>query len=236
MNCHRISTNAYRAALAATVFASLFAVAPAFAGNPCKSEDPLDFDDALRRADCGDAADMRAMERTRAGADKQDSTSAGDNQQADYSYLPTTVSAWYDSLSQADQSKFAARLVQEANVGGRNLSRQEINALLTLTFGELDSYFAEQELTADQRRRAIAEIAVESGVGLAGEEKRGLNPDDAIFGADRRRFGDVDDADYSSYKSYTDQGWKRVDPTDPNGEFGQGDADPLSSDPDLDDF
>jgi hypothetical protein len=229
---HRLARTICSAALVAAIAAAAFAAAaPALAQNPCKSEDPLDFDEANRRADCG-GADQPGWgtydyDNQSARLPDHGSTGATASSTPDYSALPTTFSAWYYGLSAADKAKFAARLTEEAGVGDRRLSQQEIDALLRLVTGELDSYFDSEGLTADQRRRAIAEIAVESGVGLGRDGKRELSPDDAIFGSDRRRFGD---ADYDDYGGYADQGWERVDPTSGFGEPDDGAAD---SDPDF---
>lgn len=222
---------AFFAACAATAIA---AATPSYAQNPCKSDDPAALDDALRLYDCGNNVGYRDWENRHGEESTSDSVGRGDSSEnRDYSHLPTTFSGWYNSLSIADKAKFNARLVEQANVGGRQLSQREIDALLTLVSSELDSYFASEELTTDQRRRVIAEIAVESGVGLGADGKRELSPDDAIFGSDRRRFGDADYNDYGGYgDSYSEQGWERGDPTDPSSEFGY--PDNGSTDLDLD--
>lgn len=236
MNMQRFGMRS--AALAIVVGLSLAASTPALAEDPCKSENPLDVDEALRRADCGNDVGYHDWENRRGDESTSNAVGSGDSGGSnDYSHLPTTFSAWYNGLSAADKAKFNARLVEEANVDGRQLSQREIDALLTLVSSELDSYFASEGLTADQRRRAIAEIAVESGVGLGADGKRELNPDDAIFGSDRRRFGDADYNDYGFGDGSGDEGWERVDPTDPSSGFGYPDDDYSDLDPDpLGDF
>ncbi|MFQ5785147.1 MAG: hypothetical protein ACE5H8_10035 [Alphaproteobacteria bacterium] len=230
MTANRAFIGTRGAALAAGI-ALLFvlgAAAPTFADNPCKSEDPLDFDEANRHADCGDVDNPGwgtggLDEETARIPDRRD-PGYGDDPASDYRNLPTTFSAWYNGLSPSDKRQFTARLVEEAGVGDRRLSAREIEALLTLVSSEIDSYFNSEGLSADQRRKAIAEIAVDSGVGI--DRKRGSSADDAIFGRDSNA-GDRD----SGYNN-----WERVDPTEDFGDFGRPSGGAPKSDIDLEGF
>lgn len=217
-------------ALTAGVVLALGAGASAYAQNPCKSENPLDYDEALRRADCGDA-DKPGWGTydydTQSSRLPDGDAAAAPVPSADYSYLPTSFSGWYNGLSAADKRKFNARLLEEAGAGDRQMSEREMDALLTLISSEIDSYFASEGLSADERRRAIAEIAIESGVGLDG--KRGEAADEAVFGRDDA-YGEFDNG-YETDSGY--DGWQPLDPTE---DFGRPDEESPYSDLDLEGY
>lgn len=210
-----------RAAFAASFVLAFgaMAAAPAHAQNPCKSEDPADLDEAIRRADCGDADKegwgTRDFDREMDRIPDGDGSATGSGQEADYSFLPTSFSAWFDSLSQSDKRQFAVGIAREAEIGGADMSAEELDALMVLLRSEIDSYFDSQDLSADQRRKAIAEIAKEVGVGL--EPKR------ASSGAENEDFGDELGAGYD--EGFRDEsgadglgsgydGWEPMDPTE----------------------
>lgn len=211
--------------MAAALIVMFGAATPAVAENPCKSEDPLDFDDAVRRADCGDSDREgwgtydydRSMDRI------PDEGTAAVNPYAstEYAHLPTTFTAWFNSLTPAERRQIGTRLADEAGAGNRDFSARELDAFVTLAFGELDSYLASEELSATERRKAIAEVAMEVGLSIEPKSDPGLGYE--TFGR----------SDYDNRY----EGWDRVDPTDPTGDFGRPDGDTPESDLDLlDDF
>ena len=203
----RLWTLAVMAALAAGA-----ATAPALAADPCKSEDPLDFDEANRHADCGTIADEgwgthdydRQMQRV---PDSQPGRTVVRPEPASYSHLPTTFSGWFDSLSPAEKRRFVDRLAQEVGAGARDLSAREVDAMMTLLAGEIDDFFTSEGLSADDRRKALAEIATE--VGISTEPKRSYSADDAIF-------GDMG-AEPSPDSGF--DGWAPLDPTEDFGDL-----------------
>ncbi len=207
-------------AFAAAFFVVFSAFTPVMAQNPCKSEDPLDADEAFRRADCGESDSEgwgtyqydREMDRIPDEGPSVGETSSS----ANYNHLPTTFSAWFDSLSPAEKDQLARVLAEETGVRGR--SARELEAITTLVGGEIDAAFNSEGLSARQRRMAIVEIA--TGAGLDVEPKRGSGYEYEDFG--RGDYGD----------RY--EGWERIDPTE---DFGRPESDTPKSDADwLDEF
>lgn len=231
MTANRIIVKAPGVAFAASFLLafSMVASTPAHAGDPCKSEDPADFDEAIRRADCG--ADKpgwgtydfdREMERIPGG----NGSAAGGGQTTDYSYLPTNFSAWFDSLSGSERRQFAAGVARAADIGGADMSTRELDAMMILLQSEIDSYFDSAGLDADQRRRAIAEIAKEVGVSI--EPKRASSGDGyEDFGGG---FDDLNDDEFSGDNGELDSGFDGWEPMDPTEDFGR----PLDGEPNSD--
>lgn len=220
MSVNMTLARARRAAFAAGFILALAATAPALAqaGNPCKSDDPLtEYDESIRRTDCnGDIGyhdwENRRPDENSTGDAGASGSAAGSGQEADYSALPTSFSGWFDSLSASDRRQFAIGLAREAEIGGADMSEQELDALMVLLRGEIDSYFDSQGLSADQRRMAIGEIAKEVGVSVA--PKRASPGDEYEFGrdyGDEYDFGDESGA--GDFDSLYD-GWEPADPTE----------------------
>lgn len=236
MTANRIIEKASRVAVTASFALAFGAIAPslAHAADPCHSEDPLDFDEANRRVDCGDADKPgwgtydfdREMERIPDG----NGPAAAGAQTANYSYLPTSFSAWFDSLSTSERRQFAAGVARAADIGGANMSARELDAMMVLLQSEMDSYFDSAGLNADQRRRAIAEIAKEVGVSI--EPKRASSGDEyEDFGGG---FDDLNDDAFSGVDGELDSGFDGWEPMDPTEDFGRPSGGEVNSDLDLD--
>lgn len=193
-------------------FLSFSASAPALADNPCKSEDPLDADEAFRRADCGDSdKEGWGTYQTEREMNRIPDDGASGAGPTNYDHLPTTFTDWFDGLTTQDQLHLARRLAEEVGVDTSNYSPGQLAAIVSTIGEDLDSEFARRGMNAQERRRAIAEIAAEAGISV--EPKAG-------FGADYyEKYGRPDAGAY--------EGWERVDPTDPGAEASDADGDLL---------
>jgi len=218
MTANLTFAKAGRTAIAAGFVLAFGAAAPAFAqaGDPCKSGDPLtEYDESIRRADCNGDIGYHDWENRRPDENSTDdagaSGSGNSGQGQDYSALPTSFSAWFDSLSASDRRQFAIGLAREAEIGGADMSEQELDALMVLLRGEIDSYFDSQGLSADQRRMAIGEIAKEVGVKIA--PKRASPGDDYELGGDYGEYDFGDEYGAGDFDSLYD-GWEPMDPTE----------------------
>lgn len=232
---NRAMENARGAAVIVSLVLAFGAIAPSLAraADPCHSEDPLDFNEANRRVDCGDADKPgwgtydfdREMGRIPDGT----GPAAAGARTANYSHLPTSFSAWFDNLSASERRQFAAGVARAADVGGANMSARELDAVMVLLQSEIDSYFDSAGLNADQRRRAIAEIAQEVGVGI--EPKRASSGDEyEDFGGG---FGDLNDDDFSGVDGELESGFDGWEPLDPTEDFGRPSDGGLNSDLDF---
>jgi hypothetical protein len=182
------------------IMAALLSVAisgQAIADDPCESEDPLDFEPALAHSDCGAIAEKgwgtydyeHQMARIPNGGGVTPAMPAN------YGHLPTSFSAWLDGLTPAERRQFGERLAVETGRDPNDMSAREVDAILTLLAAEMDDLFVSENVSAEERRKAIAEVAGEVGISIEPKATPNLyetygRPDDPNEGLDLFGTGD----------------------------------------------
>lgn len=160
-------------------------MAPARAGDGCQPDDPIDeFNEGLRRANGEKIPDKGwgtyDFEKQMDLIPDDPAPGGQIDLSPDYSHLPTTFAAWYDSLRAGDRRQLFRALAAGSAIEGVEATDREIDAYIMLIVGDVDDMLTGGLLSASERQAAIAEIAIGAG----------LDPKRDTFG--REGYGDPD--------------------------------------------